>query len=57
MKLRCNLCPYGSPRTSDLKLRTINGRDYLVCKNCDSGDYRHEESNGQEHISGIQKDN
>lgn len=34
MKVSCNFCPVGSPKTDRVLLLTINGQDYLVCLHC-----------------------
>ncbi len=31
MKVSCNFCPYGTPKTDRILLVTLNGRDYLLC--------------------------
>mgnify|MGYP002865568342 CR=1 FL=1 len=33
MELSCNFCR--GKKTDELKLRTIDGRDYLLCEGCD----------------------
>ncbi len=34
MKVSCEYCPIGSPKTDRILLININGRDCLVCVNC-----------------------
>lgn len=53
IQLGCNLC---GRKNDDLKLRTMEGRDYLVCKLCRSlGDKRYgEQTLGERLVSRIQ---
>lgn len=56
MRLRCelcikNLCDTASRNTDDLKLRTIDGRDYLVCEFHTGG--TNEKRTREGHISGV----
>lgn len=53
MKLRCNLCPMGSRKTDNLKLRTINGRDYLLCRMCWKWSNSNGQQNGEGNISRV----
>jgi hypothetical protein len=54
MKVHCSLCIEGSPVTDEVKLKTIGGRDYLVCKECwKKGGFRDEKTVQQRNLPRV----
>ncbi len=55
MELKCSFCPAGTKKTDALKLRTINGRDYLLCRFCTKWGENHEvKPYGKRNVSNVQ---
>jgi hypothetical protein len=58
MNLPCSLCPRGTPKTDKLKLKTIKGRDYLLCPKCYKWSNHYEQQpKSESHFSGVQTQN
>jgi len=56
MRIKCNSCPRDVRKTEELKLKTINGRDYLLCKKCfGEENYEKREPEINRFISDLQK--
>lgn len=54
MKVHCNFHDDGSTTRDDVKLVTINGRDYLICRDClNKGAHRDEKTLGERCASRI----